>query len=186
MVAGAGGTIGVDGADPVGRDDATVEAAGGATETRRGPGVGPPGRAGVLAGAGPAGEGAAADGTGADADGVALGVAAVGGATGAAAGGVAAVLATGATLGSGLGKVSWTLRTTGASTVEDADLTYSPIALRWARRVLLSVPSSLASALTRTLVTFLLSSASCRDRTRGRAIAGACSLLSTHGVLISV
>ncbi len=50
-----------------------------------------------------------------------------------------------------------TLRTTGVSIVEDADFTYSPIPLRWASRVLLSVPSSLASALTRTFATFLLS-----------------------------
>jgi hypothetical protein len=54
------------------------------------------------------------------------------------------------------GKVSVALRTTGASIVELAVLTYSPMLLRWAISVLLSVPSSFASALTRTLATFLL------------------------------
>jgi hypothetical protein len=54
------------------------------------------------------------------------------------------------------GNVSVALRTTGASIVELAVLTYSPMLLRWAISVLLSVPSSLASALTRTLATFLL------------------------------
>jgi hypothetical protein len=54
------------------------------------------------------------------------------------------------------GNVSVALRTTGASIVELAVFTYSPMLLRWAISVLLSVPSSLASALTRTLATFLL------------------------------
>jgi hypothetical protein len=68
--------------------------------------------------------------------------------------GAAAFLA-GAFLSSS-GNVSVALRTTGASIVELAVLTYSPMLLRWAISVLLSVPSSLASALTRTLATFLL------------------------------
>jgi hypothetical protein len=54
------------------------------------------------------------------------------------------------------GKVSVALRTTGASMVELAVLTYSPMLCRWAISVLLSVPSSFASALTRTFATFLL------------------------------
>jgi hypothetical protein len=54
------------------------------------------------------------------------------------------------------GNFSWYRRTTGASTVEDADLTYSPMPLRRSRRTLLVTPTSLASALTRTFATFLL------------------------------
>jgi hypothetical protein len=69
--------------------------------------------------------------------------------------GFAAAFLAGAFLRSS-GKVWVALRTTGASMVELAVLTYSPMLLRWAISVLLSVPSSLASALTRTLATFLL------------------------------
>jgi hypothetical protein len=46
--------------------------------------------------------------------------------------------------------------TTGGSTVDDADLTNSPISLSLARTTLLSTPSSLASSWTRTLATLLL------------------------------
>ena len=60
-------------------------------------------------------------------------------------------------LGAPRGTSPLTLRTTGGSMVELAVLTYSPCSFRWSSRVLLSVPSSLASALTRTLATFLLS-----------------------------
>src|SRR5690606_1585630 len=45
---------------------------------------------------------------------------------------------------------------TGGSTVDDADLTNSPISLSLARTTLLSTPSSLASSCTRTLATLLL------------------------------
>jgi len=48
------------------------------------------------------------------------------------------------------------LFTTGGSTVEDADLTNSPISLSLARTTLLSTPSSFASSWTRTLATLLL------------------------------
>lgn len=53
---------------------------------------------------------------------------------------------------------NWSLNllTTGGSTVDDADLTNSPISLSLARTTLLSTPSSLASSWTRTLATLLL------------------------------
>jgi hypothetical protein len=44
----------------------------------------------------------------------------------------------------------------GSSTVEDADLTNSPISLNFSRTNLLSTPNSLASSWTRVLATFLL------------------------------
>jgi hypothetical protein len=110
-----------------------------------------------AAGAGAAGAGAGADGV--CAAGAAGAASAAGGAAAAGAAGAGVALA-----GEGLapaerfsaGNVSVALRTTGASMVELAVLTYSPMLLRWAISVLLSVPSSLASALTRTLATFLL------------------------------
>jgi hypothetical protein len=46
-------------------------------------------------------------------------------------------------------------RSTGASTVEDADLTNSPMSFRVARTILLSTPSSFASSCTRTFATAL-------------------------------
>src|SRR5690606_4449715 len=52
-------------------------------------------------------------------------------------------------------KASVNLRTTGASTVEDADLTNSPISLSLAMTTLLSTPNSLASSYTRTFATAL-------------------------------
>jgi hypothetical protein len=55
------------------------------------------------------------------------------------------------------GKTSFSLRTTGGSTVDDADLTNSPMSWSLARTTLLSTPSSLASSYTRTLATALLS-----------------------------
>ncbi len=101
-----------------------------------------------AAGAGPFGDAAGATGAGtAGAAGAGAGEAAAG----------AAGAGTSAAGAAGLGKVSRTLRSTGDSMVEDGDLTYSPSALRCAIRDLLSVPSSLASALTRTFATFLLS-----------------------------
>jgi len=46
--------------------------------------------------------------------------------------------------------------TTGGSTVDDADLTNSPISPSLARTTLLSTPNSLASSWTRTFATLLL------------------------------
>jgi hypothetical protein len=46
-------------------------------------------------------------------------------------------------------------RSTGASTVDDADLTNSPMSFRVARTILLSTPSSFASSCTRTFATAL-------------------------------
>jgi hypothetical protein len=54
---------------------------------------------------------------------------------------------------------SLSLRTTGASIVEDADLTNSPISWSLAITALLSTPNSLASSYTRTFATALLYSA---------------------------
>jgi hypothetical protein len=129
------------------------------------------GAAGVADGLGAAGsadgaEGAVAAGVagaagaGVDEDGaeagtsVTSGVAAV--SAGLAAVFFAAAFLAGAFFFSSSGNVSVALRTTGASIVELAVLTYSPMLWRWAISVLLSVPSSLASALTRTFATFLL------------------------------
>jgi hypothetical protein len=55
------------------------------------------------------------------------------------------------------GKTSFNLRTTGGSTVDDADLTNSPMSWSLARTTLLSTPSSFASSYTRTFATALLS-----------------------------
>lgn len=55
------------------------------------------------------------------------------------------------------GNASRSLRSTGASIVEADDLTYSPFAFNHATASLLGMPSSLASALTRTFDTSLLS-----------------------------
>ena len=87
-------------------------------------------------------------------------------------------------LGASAGNFSLYRRTTGVSIVELALLTYSPMPLRRSRRTLLVTPSSLASALTRTLDTFLLSRSGHCARTV--VTAGGCSSLSTHRVLISV
>jgi len=53
-------------------------------------------------------------------------------------------------------KASLSRRTTGASTVEDAERTNSPISWSLARTALLSTPNSLASSYTRTFATALL------------------------------
>ncbi len=52
--------------------------------------------------------------------------------------------------------LSVNLFTTGGSTVDDADLTNSPISLSLARTTLLSTPNSLASSWTRTFATLFL------------------------------
>ena len=85
-----------------------------------------------------------------------VGFAGVGFAAGAGPGFAAGFAAAFFTLGSAAGGLSFTRRTTGASIVELADFTNSPMSPRWARRVLLETPSSLASSWTRTLATFLL------------------------------
>ena len=61
------------------------------------------------------------------------------------------MLATALTLPLVCGNASRSLRATGASTVEDADFTNSPLSFSQARTVLLSTPSSLASSCTRAL-----------------------------------
>ena len=52
------------------------------------------------------------------------------------------------------GYISMSLRTTGASTVDDADRTNSPISWSFARTTLLSIPSCFANSCTRTFDTF--------------------------------
>ena len=133
------------------------------------PGLGPAGRAGASApgsarAAGAAGSARGAGGSGASATGTgAAGTAAAAGsaATGSAAAFLAAaflvVFFAGAAAPAGCaGKTSFSLRTTGGSTVDDADLTNSPMSWSLARTTLLSTPSSLASSYTRTLATALL------------------------------
>jgi len=118
----------------------------GAGAGRAGPGTGPDGRAGAgVAGAGATGAGAAG------ADPAVAGPAGAGGA-GAAAAGAGDVGRGGAgAAGGAAGKASRSLRTTGASTVEEADLTNSPCSFSQVRTFLLSIPSSLASSWTRAL-----------------------------------
>ncbi len=134
------------------------------------PGRGPAGRAGASAAgsaraAGAATSAGAAGGSGASATGA--GAAGTSGAAGSATTGSAAtaflavaflvVFFAGAAAPAGCaGKTSFNLRTTGGSTVDDADLTNSPMSWSLARTTLLSTPSSLASSYTRTLATALL------------------------------
>src|SRR5699024_4399074 len=109
-----------------------------------------------LGAAGP-GFGAAGPGLGAEAPG--LGASVFGDSSFAGAADFGVALAAGLAaffFGSGAGGLSLTRRTTGASIVELADFTNSPISPRWARRDLLETPSSFASSWTRTLATFLL------------------------------
>jgi hypothetical protein len=54
------------------------------------------------------------------------------------------------------GNASRSLRSTGASIVDEADFTYSPFAFNHATASLLGIPNSLASVLTRTFDTSLL------------------------------
>jgi len=74
---------------------------------------------------------------------------------GAAAGRAGAFLAS-AGLGASAENASLSLRTTGASMVEDADRTNSPMSLSLSMTALLSTPNSLASSYTRTFATALL------------------------------
>ena len=63
----------------------------------------------------------------------------------------------GASAGAAAGIASRSLRTTGASTVDEADFTNSPSSCSFARTSLLETPSSFASSWTRTFDTTLLS-----------------------------
>jgi hypothetical protein len=63
----------------------------------------------------------------------------------------------GGSAGAAAGIASRSLRTTGASTVDDADFTNSPSSCSFARTSLLETPSSFASSWTRTFDTTLLS-----------------------------
>ena len=138
------------------RDSGRTGAAGAGAVGAGATGVGSALAAGVgtgAAGAGVAGAGAAGAGALAAGALAAGALAAAGaGATGAGLAGVA-VAAGFSALGaaSAGGNFSLTRRTTGASTVELALLTYSPISFSRSRSTLLVTPSSLASALTRTL-----------------------------------
>src|SRR5689334_23826143 len=85
-------------------------------------------------------------------------------------------------------KVARNRRATGASTVLDADFTYSPSSCSLASTVLLSTPSSFASSCTRALpATTLLTSRLSRQspRSLSRALE-AWSLQGLHRVLMSV
>jgi hypothetical protein len=70
---------------------------------------------------------------------------------------LAAFFAAGAFFSGAAGIASLSLRITGASTVEDADFTYSPRSANLANTSLLVTPSSFASSCTRTFDTTLLS-----------------------------
>jgi hypothetical protein len=122
------------------------------------------GAAGALA-AGAAGAGAGAAGA-AGAGACALGAGALGAAgpgagvegRASAAGAVALGAAAGAdALAAASGKALRSLRTTGASMVEEAERTNSPSSCSFVTASLEVIPSSLASSCTRTLATFLLS-----------------------------
>ncbi len=113
---------------------------------------------GLAPGFGPAGRGAPGRGAGAGAAPAGLGAAGLGvSAPGLGAAGLAA-LAPGLAgfLPPPLPNASVSLRTTGASMVEDAERTNSPSSWSLAITTLLSTPSSLASSYTRTLATSLL------------------------------
>lgn len=79
-------------------------------------------------------------------------------------------------------RASVSLRTTGASMVEDAERTNSPSSWSLAMTTLLSTPNSLASSYTRTLATSLLLGPGC-----GRTVATSWAYSSrTHRVLIAI
>jgi len=80
------------------------------------------------------------------------------------------------------GNFSRIVRSTGASSVDDAELTYSPASFNAARRSLLVIPSSFASAETRIFATSLLSRPPCET---GRTVVSTeYSSLGTHRVPI--
>ncbi len=161
----------------------------------RGPGVGPgrlgagPGVSGAAGGCGAAGAGAWA--AGCAGGGVGAGAAGLG-AAGLAAGALAAGFAAAAPLpdafsGAGLPPPndSRSRRATGASTVDDADLTNSPCSPSRARTSLLVTPSSLANSCTRALPA---TTSPVYEATAvvGRASGTSCNAWSSglHGVLM--
>ncbi len=162
-----------------------------------GPGVAPPGR-GPGVGAGVAGAGAAAAAAGATgsagAGGGSGGAAGLAAGTFSGAGALAAAFFAGAPLpsaltfsaaGFGPPKDSRSRRATGASTVEDADLTNSPWSLSRASTSLLVTPSSLANSCTRALpATSLLSRGDSGGRPRLGFSYDAWSSSGLHGVLM--
>ena len=83
------------------------------------------------------------------------------------------------------GKASLSLRTTGGSTVEEADRTNSPSSLSLAITALLSTPSSFASSYTRTFATALLSRSG-PVRARTAATSRGHSSLRAHRSLIAL
>lgn len=181
----------------------------GAAGPGRGPGVGP-GRAGAGAGAaaaagatgaaGAAGTGGAGGGGAAGIGAAGLGAGAWGGAAATGAAGIGAGL--GAPLPDGLGaglaaglsadlpppNASRNRRATGASTVDDADLTNSPCSLSRARTSLLVTPSSFANSCTRALPGAATAISYSRGDSGGRPRLGfsydAWSSSGLHGVLM--
>lgn len=109
----------------------------------RGPGLGAGRGAGV--GAGPAAGFGAGAGAGVCTAGAGAGVGAAG-VAGAGAGLAAAAFFAGAGAGAADFMASLILRTTGASIVDDADLTNSPMSWSWVMSSLLSTPISRASS----------------------------------------
>lgn len=144
--AGAGAAGAADAAGATGATGASGAGSGVGSGALRGPGTGPGTRFGATC---PAGSAAGAAGVGAagaadaGADGVGAGAAAL----------LPDFLAPWARSASPC--TSLRRRTTGASTVEEADFTYSPMSFRVLRTTLLSTPNSLASSWTLT-ATFLL------------------------------
>jgi hypothetical protein len=158
-VAGAGGAAWAAGANG-GAGGCTTGGAGGATT---GAGAGATG----LAGTSSFGAAAAAE----DAAATFAGAAFLAGAAGAAAGAASP-------------SASLSLRTTGGSTVDDADFTNSPRSLSFARTVLLSTPSSLASSWTRAFPATVLLFLGPRLPARPPTTAWEYSSLSAHRVSI--
>ena len=113
---------------------------------------------------------------------------------GTAACGRAAAFLAGACFGASAENASLSLRTTGASIVEDADRTNSPISWSLAITALLSTPNSFASSYTRTFATALpylvrLIPDPCRRRPGAHAPAGVrlcCSSPRSHQALITI
>ncbi len=157
------------GALPPGRGAADWAAGAASAGAAGAAGAGAAGAAGAGV-AGAAGAGAAASAAGF----AAAGLGAAGRAAGAAFAGAASLAGAAAfSAGAELLYFSRIARSTGASSVEDADRTNSPAAFRSSSRALLVTPSSLASSCTRTFATSLLSWPSPRQ-------GGPSLVLSTH------
>jgi hypothetical protein len=145
------------GRGPAGRGATGASSAAGVAAST---GAAPAAAAGATGVAGTGGTSAAA--AGATGVGASTGVGATGAsATSASAAGarlaVAFLAGAGGSAGAAAGIASRSLRTTGASTVDDADFTNSPSSCSFARTSLLETPSSFASSWTRTFDTTLLS-----------------------------